>query len=103
MIERNETRVVVIAQFTCKEGMERELLESLHSLMAETHAESGCLRYELNQDRSNPNVLTFIEKFADQAAFDAHVAAPYIKNYFDRVAPRLVEKQAVTFHTEILP
>jgi quinol monooxygenase YgiN len=103
MIKRDETKVVVVAQFTAKDGKEQELLETLHSLMAPTHSEPGYLRYELNQEISNPRNLTFVEKFRDQEAFEIHKNKPYIQNFFTNIAPNLVEHQAISLHKEILP
>lgn len=103
MIRRDETRVVVIARFLAREGKEGELLEKMHKLMEPTHKEPGHLRYELNQNVADPRVITYVEKFKDQSAFEAHKNAPYIVDFFKNVAPGLVEQQDVTFHHEILP
>ncbi len=102
MIPRDETRVVVIARFLAKEGKEQDLLEAMQRLMEPTHKEPGYIRYELNQNFENPRILTYIEKYKDQAAFDEHKSAPYIRDFFQRVAPELVEQQEVTFHREVL-
>ena len=102
-MQREETRVVVVARFLAREGKEHELVEAMQKLMEPTHKEPGCLRYELNQDVADPRRVTYIEKFADQAAFDSHVAQPYIKDFFRNVAPSLVQEQEVTFHREVLP
>lgn len=103
MLKKAEEEIVCVAQFTAKEGREDELLRELHSLMAPTHKEKGCRRYELNQAIDDPRHITFIEKFASREAFDYHCSTPYIKGFFDSVAPRLVESQVVILHKEILP
>lgn len=103
MIQRDETRVVVIAKFLAREGKEQELLERMQRLMEPTHKEPGYIRYELNQNVENPRIITYIEKFKDQQAFDTHKNAPYIADFFQNVAPKLVENQEVTLHREVLP
>jgi quinol monooxygenase YgiN len=103
MIRRDETRVVVLARFLAKEGKDRDLLEAMHKLMEPTHKEPGYIRYELNQNFDNPRIITYVEKFKDQAAFEVHKNAPYIVDFFQNVAPKLVEQQEVTFHREVLP
>lgn len=103
MIKRDETKLVVIAHFTAKEGKEQELLAALHALMGPTHQEKGCIRYELNQDVSNPRIFSFVEKFADQQAFEAHKGMPYIDRLFDNIIPNLVESKAISLHKEVLP
>ena len=103
MLKKAEKELVCVAQFVAKPGGEDELLRELHSLMAPSHKEKGYVRYELNQGIDNPRQIAFVEKFASREAFDFHCATPYIKKFFEAVAPRLVESQVVTLYTEILP
>jgi len=102
MPKKAEKEIVCIAQFTAKPGTEDEFIAALHSLMAPTHKEKGCIRYELNQNIDNPRVITFIEKFASKEDFDLHCNMPYIKAHFEK-SPRWVESQSITLHKEILP
>ena len=99
---RNEERVVIVARFLAREGKEGELLSALQVLMEPTRREQGCIRYELNQQFDNPRVLTYIEKFRDQAAVDLHAASAYIAGFFAHTAPELAETIDVTYHREIL-
>lgn len=103
MIESTENQVVVIAKFLAKNGKEVELLGALKKLMNPTHKEIGCVRYELNQNVENPRILTYVEKFRDQAAFEVHKNSDYIVDFFKTAAPLLVQEQDVTFHRELLP
>jgi len=103
MVKKAQKEIVCIAQFTAKEGKENELIKSLHVLMKPTHKEKGCIRYELNQGIENPRLITFVEKWASRKIFDKHCAMPYIEDYFENVAPKLVELQVVTLYKEILP
>lgn len=98
-----DKEIVCVAQFTAKAGKEDELVRELHGLIPLTHKETGCKRYELNQAIDDPRRITFIEKFASREAFDSHCSTPYIKGFFESVAPRLVESQIVVLYREILP
>ena len=102
-MKKADVELVCIAQFTAKKGKEEELIRSLHGLMKPTHQESGCIRYELNQQEDNPRVITFVEKWASRDVFEAHCQMAYIQDYFQNDAPNLVEMQSVTLHREILP
>lgn len=102
MLRRADQELVCIAQFVAKPGSEDELLQELHTLIAPTKKEPGCIRYELNQGRDDRRQIAFVEKFASREAFDFHCATPYVKQFFASVAPRLVESQVVTLYTEIL-
>ncbi|HKS89027.1 MAG TPA: putative quinol monooxygenase, partial [Stellaceae bacterium] len=39
--------------------------------------EPGCLRFNVLQDQQNPNVYYFYEVYRDEAAIEAHRAAPH--------------------------
>lgn len=103
MPKKAEHEIVCVAQFIAKEGKEDELLHTLHSLIAPTHEEEGCIRYELNQAIDNPRNFTFIEKFKSQAAFDIHRNAPQLGKVLKEIAPPLIESFTVTLFHEIMP
>lgn len=101
MPDANE--VVCVAQFTAKDGHEKELLHAMRGLIETTRAEPRCIRYELNVALENERVITFIEKFTSREAFDWHCNTPYIKTFFDQVAPPLMDAVTVTLYREITP
>jgi quinol monooxygenase YgiN len=103
MLRQAEREIVCVAHFIAKPGNEDELLRELHNLIAPTHMERGCIRYELNRGIDDPRQIAFIEKFASREDFDFHCSTPYIKGFFESVAPRLVESQVVTLYKEIVP
>ena len=103
MPDKNETQVVCIAEFFAKKGKAQELINALHVLMKPTHAEAGCIRYELNQRSDDPSGITFIEKWRDRKAFDEHCETPYIAHFFNVVRPELVDRFEVKLFEEILP
>jgi quinol monooxygenase YgiN len=102
MLKKAEQEIVCVAQFTAKEDKEEELLEAMHALIPATRSEKGNIRYELNQAIDAPRTITFIEKFANQEAFDYHCNTPYTKEFFDTVPPKLVETFVVTLYKEVL-
>lgn len=102
MIERAETEIAIVAQFTAKPGRADALLQAIHHVMAMTLAEPGCRRFVLYQSVDNPNLLTVVEKFASQRDFDVHLQMPYIQNLLNHVVPELVEVQNITMHKEVL-
>ncbi len=103
MPKKAKHEIVCIAQFTAKRGKEAELLRSLHKLMKPTHQEEGCVRYELNQQTDNPRLITYVEKWANMKIFKKHCKMPYIVDFFDNVAPKLIAAQTIGLHKEILP
>jgi quinol monooxygenase YgiN len=103
MHNKNTTQLVCVAEFRAFEGKTEELIDALHVLIKPTHAEAGCLRYELNQRADDERGITFIEKWKDREAFDQHCAMSYITHYFNEVRPPLVESFEVKLYHEILP
>jgi quinol monooxygenase YgiN len=101
MITRSETEVAVIAQFTAKEGKTDELLAALHHAIGLGLNEPGCRRLILYQCVEDPRILTVIEKFADQAAFEAHLAASYTVDLLENIIPQLTQAQLITTHKEV--
>jgi (4S)-4-hydroxy-5-phosphonooxypentane-2,3-dione isomerase len=59
--------------------------------------EPGTKRFELIEDKKNPNRLYLNEAYDDKAAFNAHANGPYFKKFFDVIGafavegPRLIE------------
>jgi quinol monooxygenase YgiN len=102
MISRSETEIAVLAQFTARKGKADELLAALHHAVGLGLSEPGCRRLILYQCVENPRICTVIEKFADQKAFDAHLAAGYTVDLLKNVIPKLAAKQSITSHKEVL-
>jgi len=68
-----------------------DLFKELASeLVIESRKESGNISYSLYQDIHNPEILTFIETWKDQAAIDAHNQSPH----FIKILPGLRELAA---------
>ena len=89
--------LVLNVHIEAKPGREEDLARELTALIAPTREETGCLTYELHRDPEEPARFMFYEQFADQAALDFHLAAPYFKefvNYREQDDP--IANQVVT-------
>lgn len=64
-------------------GREEDLAAQLKSLVAPTRSEPGCLGYELNVSSERPGTFLFHEKFADQAALEAHINTAHFRNFLE--------------------
>jgi quinol monooxygenase YgiN len=51
--------------------------------------EPGCRGYQVLQNSSDPCEFTLVEDYVDQAALDAHLAAPYVQKGFAEGVPLL--------------
>jgi quinol monooxygenase YgiN len=50
---------------------------------------------------NNPAEITFLEKYADQEAFDAHGQTPYIKQYREITKEIVAERFPIQFLKEL--
>lgn len=84
----------VLATIETAPGKRDEFLEEFHKLMPQVHAEKGCLEYGpacdtfANIPAQPPlrgNVVTVIEKWESLEALHAHLAAPHMIAYRNKV------------------
>jgi quinol monooxygenase YgiN len=89
----------VIATIELKPGTRPAFLNEFHALMPEVHAEQGCLEYgptvDVNtglppQPPSRDNVVVVVEKWQSVDALKAHLQAPHMNRYRERVKEMVV-------------
>ena len=68
----------VLAFFKAKPGKAAALKDFLSQLVEPTRREDGCLRYELHQNKADPEDIVFIEEWASDAALDDHLASAHV-------------------------
>jgi len=70
----------VVATLKIKPGMEKDFEAVAKELVAKVTAnERGCTLYALHHGEA-PGTYVFMERYADQAAVDAHRATDYFKS-----------------------
>src|SRR3954462_13033350 len=75
--------IVLSVVMEAVQGREEDLAAQLKGLVAPTRSEPGCLSYELNISSEKPGTFLFNEKFADQAALDAHVKSAHFQSFLN--------------------
>ncbi|PYI84974.1 MAG: antibiotic biosynthesis monooxygenase [Verrucomicrobia bacterium] len=84
----------VIATIDLIPGKRDAFLEEFHRLIPQVQAEKGCLEYTAAvdvatgvpvQSPARPNTVTVIEKWADLPSLEAHLNAPHVAAYRERV------------------
>jgi quinol monooxygenase YgiN len=73
--------IVLKVDMLVKPGTEEKCKEYIRILQENSRREAGCLMYVGHQSTENPRKFFFYEQYKDQAALDAHRAAPYFKQY----------------------
>ena len=82
----------VVATLRAQPGKAGELRAVLEGLIAPTRAETGCIRYELQENVDNPAEFVFVEEWTDQAALDAHFETDHIKAAVKKAPTLLAEE-----------
>jgi len=69
--------IVLIVSYTVREGHEVQAKEYVRKMQENTRKEPGCRFYAGQQSMQNPRKICFYEQYDDEAALEAHRAAPY--------------------------
>lgn len=77
----SDSPLTIIAITTAKAGKEAALGAAQEKLVAETLTEDGCLRYELHQSQDDGRVRIFVETWASEAQWRAHMAGAAMQRF----------------------
>ncbi len=81
----------VIGWVTFKPEKRDELMEAIQDFAAATRQEKGCVFFEINLSREQPNCTVIAECFQSGEAHDEHHKTPHAKAFFEKTAGILVE------------
>lgn len=88
------TMVHVIATITLKPGKRKKFLKEFHKLMPKVHKEKGCIEYGPTVDLRTGlpvqpalrrDVVVVVEKWKSLKALKAHLVAPHMALYREKV------------------
>lgn len=94
--------IFVIARIEVVAGKRDAFLQEFHRLVPSVLAEEGCIEYgptidaatDIDAQRSSgETVVTIMEKWESVAALNAHLAAPHMAEYRERVKDLVVDVQ----------
>lgn len=86
--------IIVLARIDVASGQRDAFLAEFHRLMPQVHAEAGCLEYGPATDAETPlarqtklgeNIVMIVEKWESLAHLEAHLVAPHMTPYRERV------------------
>ncbi len=94
--------VILYAEFTAKPGCADEVAALLRGLTVDVREEPGNRVFTGLQKREDPSRFFVYEEYDDQAAFEAHIGAPYGAVFNGRLTELIVEDgPQLTFLTAI--
>jgi quinol monooxygenase YgiN len=73
--------ICVAVTYVIKPGHDEEAVALFSKLTAATRAEPGCRMYQVHRSHADPRRFLLYEQYEDQAALDAHRAAPHFAQY----------------------
>jgi len=85
--------VIVIASITVRQGKRDEFISAFKDNLPAVHAEDGCIEYVPTVDLVtdvpvqdvNEHCVTIVEKWQSLSALQAHMKAPHMAAYRERV------------------
>jgi len=82
--------ICISATYVAKPGNEAEVIAIVGKMSEHTRQEPGNLMYLLHRSVAEPRKFFLYEQYEDQAAIEAHRAAPYFKEYvLEKLIPLL--------------
>lgn len=76
----------VVAHIQARAEVLEQVREILLGFIEPTRREEGCIAYELFENNADPCDLTFIEEWTSDAALDAHLQTPHLRDGAARLA-----------------
>jgi len=90
--------LIIAVDMIAAPGQLESLKQALRAMIAPTLQEDGCLRYQFYQDQEDPNKVLFYEHWRDQAAIDAHFAAPHFVRLGEQLPDLLAEDPVIKIY-----
>jgi quinol monooxygenase YgiN len=86
--------MLVIARWVARDGEVDAVEAALVRLVPAARAEPGVLAFDVYRDPADEKVFVLVERFRDQAAHDAHVAADHTRLHaIEDALPRLEHRE----------
>jgi len=69
-------------------------------LAASTREEAGCIEYNFYENTEEPGRFVFVELWRDNAALEAHFAAPHLADFVRVSAPLLTGRHGTVYEVD---
>jgi quinol monooxygenase YgiN len=93
---------VVAAKWRAHPGKADRLLEVIEEMTPPSRAESGCLFYQAQRSREDPDLFFLYEQYVDEAGYEAHMDSEHFTRLVKQEAiPELLAARERDFYTTI--
>lgn len=79
-----------------------EMIKLFAKLASNTKKEDGCIRYELYQDKDNPEILTMIEEWESQEHLDAHLHTSFFMEIAGELNKMYTKETEMNVYTQVI-
>jgi quinol monooxygenase YgiN len=93
--------ICVAVTYMIQPGHEAEAVALFGKLSEQTRKEPGCRMYLAHRSASDPRRFFLYEQYDDQAALDAHRAAPHFQQYARNGLFPIIESRAPELYEPI--
>lgn len=93
--------VKVIARISSKAEATAQVRQVLQELVGPSRKESGCVSYELFEEVESPPDFITVEQWADERAFDAHMATPHVAQAIAKAGSLLAQPPLIHHFTQL--
>ncbi len=84
--------VVLAVTWMAKLGHENEVATVFGKLTEESRKEPGCALYVVHRHRTEPRRFFIYEQYKDDAALEAHRAAPHFLQFARKELPKIADR-----------
>jgi quinol monooxygenase YgiN len=84
--------VVLAVTWMAKVGHENEVATIFGKLTEESRKEPGCAMYVVHRHRTEPRRFFIYEQYKDDAALEAHRAAPHFLQFARKELPKFADR-----------
>lgn len=84
--------VVLAVTWMAKVGQEAAVAGVLSKLAEESRKEPGCVMYQVHRHKTEPRRFFIYEQYKDDAALEAHRAAPHFLQYARKELAKVADR-----------
>jgi quinol monooxygenase YgiN len=84
--------VVLAVTWMAKVGREAEVADIFSKLSEVSRKEPGCIMYQVHRHKTDTRRFFIYEQYKDDAALEAHRAAPHFLQYARKELPKIADR-----------
>lgn len=94
--------IKVVARKLVNEGKIEEVKTLYEQLVQASRKEEGCIKYELYQDESNPQILAVIEEWENKDALNKHIKSEHFTSLVPMIGKLTANKPDMNIYNKII-